>query len=399
MAKRLTVVCLTVLAFSGALFTGQTQALADTDSFSASADRFELGAFAGAHFFTADHSLGRFVNDPQGLSPQHGFAFGGRASWTMIPRLAVEAELLASPTKTRDGATSMWVLGYRISLLLNLLTEGKVRPFVLLGGGALSSVVSNQDVVSNDTDPFLHAGLGAKFALGETWGLRLDGRVLFPVAVLSGIGSVGDENKYGGPDFEVLAGVYFAMGEASRPEPVVLEPPPAPPPPPPPPPPAPPVDKDPDHDGIIGDADKCPNEPETVNGYQDDDGCPDEVPAPVKKFIGVIDDITFKYDESTLLASSFAILDKAVAMMTDFPETRWEISGHTDFVGTREYNQQLSARRAQAVVEYLVGKGIAADRLKAVGYGPDRPVGDNTTAEGRAKNRRTEFKLVSELPK
>jgi len=390
----------------------------ESDSLSVAGDRFELGALGGVHFFNADHGLGRFINDPQDLSPATGFAFGGRVSWAMVPRLALEAELLASPTHTRNSASSMWVLGYRLNLLFNLLTEGTVRPFVLIGAGALSSLVAHQNVVSNDTDPFLHAGVGAKFCLGETWGLRLDGRVLVPPAIFSKIGSMGDETKYSGPDFEILASIYLVLGRPVRPEPIA--------------PPPPPVDPDPDHDGILGDADKCPNEPEdkdgfededgcpdpdndgdgipdvkdkcpnepeTVNGYQDEDGCPDEVPAPVKKFIGVIQGINFAYDEATLLPSSFAILDKAVTMMSDFPQTRFEVSGHTDYLGTPEYNHQLSQRRAQAVVDYMVKKGVAADRLTAVAYGQDRPIADNGTPGGRAQNRRTEFKLISEPAK
>jgi len=68
-----------------------------------------------------------------------------------------------------------------------------------------------------------------------------------------------------------------------------------------------------------------------------------------------------------------------------------EISGHTDSVGSEEYNQALSLRRAQAVKNWLVQKGIAANRMKTVGKGENEPVASNDTAEGRAKNRRIEF--------
>jgi hypothetical protein len=75
-------------------------------AFSVTADRIEAGFFAGTHFFASNHGLGRYANDPHALSPANGFAFGGRLTWNMIPRLAVEVDLLASPTETRDGATS-----------------------------------------------------------------------------------------------------------------------------------------------------------------------------------------------------------------------------------------------------------------------------------------------------
>jgi OmpA-OmpF porin, OOP family len=455
LSRMTTLVTLGVLALA-TLVSRQGQAQTDEEaaSFSVAAHRFEVGAFLGAHFYTANHGLGRYANDPHGLSPKSAFAMGGRVTWNMIPRLAVEAEFLASPTKTRDESSLMWVLGYRVDVLVYLLTQGQVRPFVLVGGGALSSLVRNESVVGNDTDPFFHAGVGAKFPMSETWGFRLDARVLVPPAIASDITSTGEETKYGGPDFEVLLGFYSALGQRPQPAPVkVVEPPPPPPP---------VVDKDTDGDGILdkddkcpndpedkdgfqdedgcpdldndgdgildkddkcpndpedkdgfededgcpdpdndGDGildaqDKCPNEPETVNGYQDEDGCPDEVPAAVKKFVGPVQGINFATNQATILKSSFVVLDKAVKVMTDFPEVRFEISGHTDDRGKAEYNKDLSHRRAQAVVDYLVKKGIAAERLQSVGFGLERPIADNKTAAGRAQNRRTEFKLISE---
>jgi OOP family OmpA-OmpF porin len=456
MFRRLTSLLVVGVLAVTVFLVGQGRARAENEepSFSLAADRFEVGGFAGAHFFTDDHGLGRYADDPYGLSPEHGFAFGGRIAWRLIPRLSVEAEMLASPTQTRNGASSMWVLGCRVNVLVHLLTSGPVQPFVLVGGGGLRSFVAHEDVVDSDADPFLHAGIGARFPLGETWGLRLDARVLVPPALASDVGTYGEETEFGGPDFELLTGVYAALGQPPRP---------APPPPPPPPPPV--VDKDTDGDGILDkndkcpneaedkdgfedsdgcpdldndrdgildmddrcrnepedkdefededgcpdvdndkdgipdDKDKCPNAPETVNGYQDEDGCPDEVPAPVKKFIGPVQGINFVTNKATILRSSFAVLDRAVKVMTDFPEVRFEISGHTDNRGTAEHNQDLSLRRAQAVKDYLVRKGIAADRLTVAGFGFDRPIADNKTALGRAKNRRTEFKLLSEPAK
>ena len=75
-----------------------------------------------------------------------------------------------------------------------------------------------------------------------------------------------------------------------------------------------------------------------------------------------------------------------------------EISGHTDDTGSTEYNQKLSEQRAQAVVGFLVEKGIGVGKLKPVGYGDLVPVEDNTTEEGRSLNRRTELKIIQILP-
>jgi OOP family OmpA-OmpF porin len=80
-----------------------------------------------------------------------------------------------------------------------------------------------------------------------------------------------------------------------------------------------------------------------------------------------------------------------VDVLNKDPELKIEIQGHTDNTGTRRYNQTLSEKRARAVMEYITNKGIDEDRLSAVGYGPDRPIADNSTAEGRALNRRTQI--------
>ena len=80
--------------------------------------------------------------------------------------------------------------------------------------------------------------------------------------------------------------------------------------------------------------------------------------------------------------------------MNDVPTLKVELSGHTDNTGSANSNQTLSQDRAQAVVNYLVSKGISATRFVAKGYGSDRPVSSNDTAEGRQDNRRTEFEIT-----
>ncbi len=154
-------------------------------------------------------------------------------------------------------------------------------------------------------------------------------------------------------------------------------------------------DLDNDKDGIPDQIDKCPNEPETFNHYKDEDGCPDEVPAEVKKFTGVIEGINFKTNSAEILPGSWAILDRAVKVLQDYPDVNLEISGHTDSKGRASYNQSLSQRRADSVKLYLVSHGIASSRLISIGYGESRPIADNSTASGRASNRRTEFRLIT----
>jgi OOP family OmpA-OmpF porin len=153
-------------------------------------------------------------------------------------------------------------------------------------------------------------------------------------------------------------------------------------------------DPDNDGDGIPDVIDKCPNQPETFNHYQDEDGCPDEVPAEVKKFTGVIEGINFKTGSAEILSGSYAILDRALKVLQDYPDVNLEISGHTDNKGGADYNQGLSQRRANSVKLYFVSRGIPSSRLVSIGYGKDRPIADNSTANGRATNRRTEFRLI-----
>jgi outer membrane protein OmpA-like peptidoglycan-associated protein len=154
-------------------------------------------------------------------------------------------------------------------------------------------------------------------------------------------------------------------------------------------------DPDNDKDGIPDANDKCPNEPETKNGYQDEDGCPDEVPEAVKKFTGVIKGITFRRNSADVKASSFPLLKEAVKTFKEYPALRIEISGHTSNEGKREFNVKLSKKRAESVKAFLTSAGVEESRVLTVGYGPDKPIEDNTTKAGQEKNRRIEFRLLA----
>jgi OOP family OmpA-OmpF porin len=155
-------------------------------------------------------------------------------------------------------------------------------------------------------------------------------------------------------------------------------------------------DLDNDKDGIPDARDKCPNEPETKNGFQDEDGCPDEVPAAVAKFTGVIDGITFRRNSADIKPSSFPTLKQAVKVLKEYPALRIEISGHTSDEGKREFNMKLSEKRAASAKAYFVSAGIDEARIIVVGFGPDKPIADNTSKEGQEKNRRIEFRLLSQ---
>ena len=155
---------------------------------------------------------------------------------------------------------------------------------------------------------------------------------------------------------------------------------------------------DADGDGISDSKDKCPDRPETRNGIDDEDGCPDTRTKDVEvttQAIRIKKSVYFAQDADTILPNSFAILDSVVEVLKDNPFiSRVRVEGHTDSEGTEEFNLDLSQRRAESVMRYLVEKGVAADRLEAKGYGEGAPIAPNVTPYGRAKNRRVEFKIL-----
>jgi hypothetical protein len=104
--------------------------------------------------------------------------------------------------------------------------------------------------------------------------------------------------------------------------------------------------------------------------------------------------VNFDLNKSSLASESYPVLDHAASILNENPDLKVEIQGYTDNLGSEGYNQRLSESRAAAVKEYLVSKGIEAKRLTTIGMGELNPVAANTTIEGRAKNRRVEFKVT-----
>ncbi len=108
----------------------------------------------------------------------------------------------------------------------------------------------------------------------------------------------------------------------------------------------------------------------------------------------ILKNIFYETDSFALKKESKIELDKLVKFLNDYPEVKIEISGHTDNIGTAEYNQVLSENRAKSVVDYLINSSILKDRIAYKGYGYSLPVASNETEEGRARNRRTELKII-----
>ena len=169
---------------------------------------------------------------------------------------------------------------------------------------------------------------------------------------------------------------------------------------------------DSDGDGVSDGKDHCPNTPSGAavdeNGcqidsdgdtvYDSDDDCPDTprgqgVNEKGCHIIFSLNGVNFATDSDVLTQDAVAKLDLAVQMLRENSGVKVRVEGHTDSSGSDDYNQQLSQRRAESVVEHLVMKGVDRARLEPQGHGERSPVADNDTPEGRAQNRRVDFAI------
>jgi outer membrane protein OmpA-like peptidoglycan-associated protein len=169
----------------------------------------------------------------------------------------------------------------------------------------------------------------------------------------------------------ICGGLAYLMTEDPKPKP----------PPPPPPPPAPKPEPKPEPKAKPAPPPPPPPPPEKPK------------PAPKVERTIILDDVLFDFDKSNVKPEAAAILDRLVAFMNENKDKRVSLSGHTDNVGTDAYNQRLSERRTASVQDYVVKKGVSSERVSGQGFGESKPIADNKTREGRAKNRRVEIKV------
>lgn len=362
----------------------------------------EVGIFAGVWF------PGRHLElyEPNPSLPRSGHQrlataaadLGLRGGFYPLRFLGVEIEAAIMPTRTRstDARATAWALRGHV---IGQLPFWSITPFLLVGTGVIGIAGADPpESLGEDQDVAIHFGGGAKFQINEWVQLRLDVRNV--VSNQRGVG----EGLTSSP--EILGGLSVTLGRrkerpaTSRPEDrdgdgiedaddycpdVYGEPPRG----------CPQVCiDDSDGDGLTDPVDACPTVPETRNGYEDDDGCPDEVPPDLSSLSGIMVGIQFDTDKDTIKNESQGTIDQAVAVMQKYPDLRVEVGGHTDSRGSYRHNMDLSRRRAEAVKNYMVQAGIAEDRIETRGYGPDQPIASNETREGQAQNRRIEFKIL-----
>lgn len=304
----------------------------------------------------------------------NGYVLGIGFGRFISPRFHLEFDVNYSDPDLEVGNGSFTAIDAGINgrlFFANL--DGRVRPYALAG---LRSIHHDRDGSKDGRDAGAHLGLGVVAPFNDDLSFR--GEVVYRY-------DTDDESILTQDDYSdvlITAGLSFALGEASRPEVTpeaqeLGEPEPQPEPEPE------PACVDADGDGVCDDRDNCLNS--TPGAMVDRNGC---------EVSEVIDlrGVNFDFDKCNLRPDAVEILNNAVGVLKS-NELRVSVEGHTDAVGTDAYNQKLSECRAKVVYDYLLENGVEGGKLTgSKGFGESQPIDTNETAEGRARNRRTELK-------
>lgn len=303
---------------------------------------------------TINAGVGQFVFDGDRRlkdteTPVVGLEYAFTDNW------AAEIMYAEDSTRYNDGTetdVAAWQVGMMYYTGSYIGGGNRVRPYLAFGMGEIDIDAGAFDTVETTAN----AGGGLRWMLTPRFGARVDARMLHSL----------DESDN---DFLLTAGLNYYFGKVSEdaaPAVAVA---------------AAPVDSD--GDGVNDDRDQCPG---TAAGTRvDATGCP----LPVTQVASIKLKVNFDFDATKVKEVYFNDVNELAVFLKRFSDLQVNVEGHTDNVGPENYNQQLSQRRAQAVVDLLVNQhGINASRLQAVGYGESRPVASNDTSSGRAENRR-----------
>ncbi len=235
--------------------------------------------------------------------------------------------------------------------------RGRTQPFMLLGMGDLD--LKGSGAAANRNETFVNFGGGFRYRVNDRLSLRWDARAIRSL----------DENitEYGTNLAVIYAfdDAYKVASAAPRPEPE-------------------PVIGDADGDGVMDDKDQCPDTPKNLQVNKRD------CPILTREGVEIDLHVEFDFDKSVVKDQYMPRIEAVADFMKKYPATSTTLEGHTDSIGPDSYNQGLSERRANAVRNIFIERfGISGDRLKAVGYGESKPIADNSTKEGRDRNRRT----------
>lgn len=287
--------------------------------------------------------------------------------------LSVELNLNGSQIGGGVGRGDLSLYGASVDLLGVANRAGNVSPYLSVGAG---TVQNDRSPGSNATDFMAQAGVGMFLNVWQS----ADGSSSF--ALRPDLKARWDEAGAEGTlrDYIGTLGFQYSFGS---PKPRAVEPTPPPPPAPEPTPPPAPVDSD--GDGVMDNLDRCPATPQgvAVDAY----GCP-------RQGSITLEGVNFELNAAQLTSASSGVLDGIAADLKKFPRLKIELQGHTDSSGADRYNLELSQKRANTVREYLLAQGVADAQLTAKGYGEAQPIADNTTADGRATNRRVVMRVL-----
>jgi OOP family OmpA-OmpF porin len=389
------------------------------------AEPTQIGAWFGPRFFSDSSRLGYIDDAPAHPVLQNSIELGGRIAQPVLPWLVPELEVALSPTSTNavGGAMAAGVLWLepRLQIRFELRPERQVQPFVVVGGGSPIALSTATRTFATSIIGDGYVGGGVRFDTHKGFLLRVDARLAvlparpggdFAATAELGVG-LGVEihvRKPRGPTAEQLElaqrkpppdrdGDGIPDSQDACPDRAED------------------VDGFEDDDGcpdidndfdrVLDIADKCPLVPETYNGFQDDDGCPDTVPPDVDALRGTVEGLLYGEGETAVRESAAASLRAIASTMNAHPSIRVVLIGHTDDREAKQFAPaddsppraldavaaDLSRARAEAVKNALIAIGIPRSRIIVEGRGANEPVSDNSKPRGRLANRRVEIKL------
>lgn len=331
---------------------------------------FSVSPMVGYHVFEGDQ------NTDDG--PVAGFSVG----YNISKRWAAELEARYTDTEAdlaglADEDLEVWSIG--MNSLYHFNPDGPFVPYLSAGFGIM---YFDNEPFGTDSDYMMNWGMGAKYFISDDFALRADVRHVVDFH------SDRDWDRFDDDEIDhnlvATGGIYWQFGGIT-------------------PPPPPPLDSD--QDGIIDIRDKCPDTPLGV--MVDAVGCPPkpaeipkpvplppvvEKPAPLPMAKEIITfNLLFGFDKHAITDEMIPVLEQAKLILDEDPAATFIVMGHTCSIGTDEYNQGLSERRAASIRNWLTSNGIAANRLESIGYGESQPKYDNDTREGRKLNRRVEI--------
>lgn len=287
-----------------------------------------------AHHFEPD-------DDRFDLEDGSGLRFG--LGHPITDALTAEVAVLGNSIDRGNRSGQDWQYSLGVDALYKL-HDGFVTPYLIAGGGGMF----NDFATGTDTGPYANAGLGVKVPIwGERVSLRAEARYAADWADDSGGGARFDDSRF-------FIGIEIPLfGKPERPEPRT----------------------------------EIKTETKVVERERVVKEIPDMQP---------LDGVTFKFDSATLTPNARTVLQRIVRDLEYHSDVTVQIRGHTDSIGSAEYNEELSKARAESVKDFLVSEGIDEDRITTKGFGYRKPRATNDTEEGRRLNRRIEMKRTDE---